>query len=663
LLARGSIIAGYRVDGVLGEGGMAVVYRATQLSLNRTVALKLLASELSEDAGFRERFRREGQLQAALDHLHIVPVYEAGETPEGLFLAMRLITGATLKELILSHQLEPRRSLRLLAQVAQALDAAHDAGLIHRDIKPQNILVGEGDHAYLADFGLIKAPDEVRLTGTGQFMGTIDYVAPEQIQGDPATGASDCYALTAVLVECLTGQVPFPTQSEAATLHAHVTAPPPKVSERNPALPPALDAVIARGMAKDPAARPGSTTELVRAAQAAIAGATRLTLDDTAPRALRDAGPAQATTAYQTAPRPGAGTAPPATPSAQAPSPPPPADPTVVAAAGTEQRPAPATPPGPASRRGGSAALVLLAVAAVAAIAIGFLVGHSGSKGSGGSASLTSSATVGQLSFHFPSNWQVGTGPAIPGLKLGEPLSLLQKRGQAGLMAGEVASFSLPSLLPHAFTSAVSGGLPTGRPVLLNGAQALRYAGLRVHGLAGTVTVYAVPNSAGVATLACWFGAKPPPGAAAQCDEIAASLQFNGATAVPLGVNSAYAKLLSSTFDALGSAVAGPDSQLRAASKPAAQATAYDGLAAAYRSAAAKLKRPPGAPLTTAPNAAVMAALSRLAGGYSALATAARSSDAAAYTKARATVTSGSSALSAALATLTAAGYRVRSAS
>ncbi|MGO9888035.1 MAG: serine/threonine-protein kinase [Solirubrobacteraceae bacterium] len=270
MLQDGTIVSGYRIDGILGEGGMGAVYEATQLSLHRVVALKLLAPNLSDDAGFRARFEREGQVQAALDHEHIVTVYEAGQSEYGLFLAMRLIAGPTLKRLILDEKLDPRRSVRLLAQVANALDAAHAAGLIHRDIKPQNILIDKGDHAYLADFGLIKAPDEARLTGTGQFIGTIDYVAPEQIQGEPATSASDCYALAGVLYECLTGEVPFPKPSEAATLHAHVMSPPPTVSALRPDLPPALDAVIAQGMAKDPWARPSRTVELIQAASRAL---------------------------------------------------------------------------------------------------------------------------------------------------------------------------------------------------------------------------------------------------------------------------------------------------------------------------------------------------------------------------------------------------------
>jgi serine/threonine protein kinase len=271
VLETGTILAGYRIDGVLGDGGMGTVYRATQLSLKRPVALKVLAFELSNDPGFCARFEREGQVQAALDHDHIVSVYEAGQTEHGMFIAMRLIQGPTLKDLIISRDLDPRRTLRLLAQVAHALDTAHDAGLIHRDVKPQNILVGPGDHAYLADFGLIKAVDDHGpLTGTGQFIGTIDYVAPEQIQGEPATATSDCYALTGVLYECLTGEVPFSRPNEAATLHAHVVQPPPKLTDVRPDMPAELDDVIAYGMAKDPTARPATAVELIMEAQRAL---------------------------------------------------------------------------------------------------------------------------------------------------------------------------------------------------------------------------------------------------------------------------------------------------------------------------------------------------------------------------------------------------------
>src|SRR3954468_12754480 len=255
---------------------MGVVYEATQLSLNRTVALKFLAAHFSQDVDFRERFRREGVIQAGIDHPHIVPVYEAGEVEDGLFLAMRLIRGSNLKELILSGDVDLGRTLRILAPVADALAVAHEAGLTHRDIKPQNVLVGARDHSYLADFGLTKGPDVVSLTRTGQFLGTLDYVAPETINGQRATDRSDTYALAAVLYECLTGQVPYKRPSEAAVLFAHVSDPPPLVSEHRADLPPALDEVIARGMAKQPDDRYASPVDLLDdAAQVIAATGTR----------------------------------------------------------------------------------------------------------------------------------------------------------------------------------------------------------------------------------------------------------------------------------------------------------------------------------------------------------------------------------------------------
>ncbi len=268
-----TVVAGYRIDGTLGEGGMGTVYRATQLSLERVVALKLLTAELSADPGFRERFRREGLLQAALDHPHIVTVYEAGQADERLFLAMRMVEGPTLKELIVRRELDDRRALRLLTQVAEALDAAHVKELIHRDVKPQNVLVGAGDHAYLADFGLTKGSDDAAMTETGQFVGTIDYISPEQARGERATAASDVYALTAVLCECLTGRVPYVKATEERVLLAHLSEPPPRISELRADLPAAMDDVIARGMAKDPAERPASAGELMLMARRALGAA------------------------------------------------------------------------------------------------------------------------------------------------------------------------------------------------------------------------------------------------------------------------------------------------------------------------------------------------------------------------------------------------------
>src|SRR4051794_22051473 len=274
-LGKGTENAGYRVEGILGQGGMGVVYEATQLSLSRTVALKLLAANLSDDPAFRERFRREGLLQAAIDHPNIVTVYEAGDTEQGLFLAMRLVRGPKLKGMIIARELDAGRTLRILTPIAEALDVAHGQGLIHRDIKPQNILVSGRDHAYLADFGLTKAPGEKSLTKTGQFVGTLDYISPEQIRGQPASASSDIYALAAVLYECLTGVVPYPKDSEAAVLYAHMSDEPPSVTEARPDLPAGLDAVIRRAMSKNPEERHATASELMRDAEEAFSRKTR----------------------------------------------------------------------------------------------------------------------------------------------------------------------------------------------------------------------------------------------------------------------------------------------------------------------------------------------------------------------------------------------------
>jgi serine/threonine protein kinase len=274
VLQEGDVVAGFRIDAPLGEGSTAVIYRATQESLGRTVALKLLARELSDDPAFSERFRREGRLQAAIDHPHIVTVYEAGEAEHGLFLAMRLISGPTLKQAILGGDVDPRRSVGICSQLADALDAAHQVGLIHRDVKPQNVLIGGRDHAYLVDFGLTKDSNGAKLTATGQFMGTIDYVSPEQARSEGATPRSDVYQLTAVLYECLTGSVPYERPTEAAVLFAHLTEPPPRLDERRPDLPAALGVVIAKGMAKDPSERHESAGELMREARRALGSET-----------------------------------------------------------------------------------------------------------------------------------------------------------------------------------------------------------------------------------------------------------------------------------------------------------------------------------------------------------------------------------------------------
>jgi YVTN family beta-propeller protein len=276
-MESGTILGGYRIDAVAGQGGMGVVYRAMQLGLDRPVALKVIASELADNLDFRNRFKSESQLAASIDHPNVVPVYEAGEAEGVLYLAMRYVEGTDLRSLVdasgggLGHE----RAVRIVWQVAAALDAAHRRGLVHRDVKPPNVLIAEEgeEHAYLTDFGLTKhAAAAGGFTRTGQFVGTPDFSAPEQIRGEAADARADVYALGCVLFHALTGRVPFPRDSELAKMYAHLSDPAPAASALNPAVPAALDAVIGTAMAKEPGERYASAGDLARAAWAALQG-------------------------------------------------------------------------------------------------------------------------------------------------------------------------------------------------------------------------------------------------------------------------------------------------------------------------------------------------------------------------------------------------------
>jgi serine/threonine protein kinase len=263
----------YRIEGTLGRGGMGVVYSARHMRLGHQVALKVLAGELSSSWEFVDRFRREGRMQALVDHPHTVTVYEAGESEHGLYLAMQLIPGPTLAQLIEERTLSAATALALLRQLADALDAVHVAGLVHRDVKPQNVLVGDDEDAYLGDFGLVRADGAATITAEGRLVGTIPYLAPELIRGEQASAASDRYAFAAMAFECLTGSVVFPRQSEAAMLAAHVGDRPPAISKRRHELPAALDRVFARALAKNPAKRFDSARSLVDAVTKVLEGA------------------------------------------------------------------------------------------------------------------------------------------------------------------------------------------------------------------------------------------------------------------------------------------------------------------------------------------------------------------------------------------------------
>ena len=301
----GTDFAGYRLRAVLGRGGMSIVYQAENPRLRNVIALKVLAPELANDQVFRTRFREESQIAASLNHPHVIPIHDFGSSEGLLYIAMRYVSGTDLRHLIAERGwLAPEAAVHLLEQAARALDAAHRRGLVHRDVKPGNLLISRGseegdpDHVYLADFGITKyAGRRSGLTVAGALLGTVHYASPEQIQDLSVLAAADQYSLGCVLYECLTGRAPFEKSSNEAIMWAHVYEFPVPVSLVRPDLPPAIDEVFARVLAKNPDDRYADCREFMAAARAALVSADTWPAYPTA----RDSGPVSA---FQPAPVP-----------------------------------------------------------------------------------------------------------------------------------------------------------------------------------------------------------------------------------------------------------------------------------------------------------------------------------------------------------------------
>ncbi len=411
LLESGAVLSGYRIDELIGRGGMGLVYRATHVTLDRIYALKVLAPALSEDSKFQERFKREMRIAASLHHPNVVGIHYAGEHDGILFFVMDLVTGTDLRHVLVKQGArEPARAVELLSQVASALDTAHSAGLVHRDVKPANILIerpdGEGQ-AYLTDFGLAKRPDTASdLTATGLVVGTVDYMAPEQITGSHVDACTDIYALGCVFFQMLTGKVPYERDNSVATLYAHVHEPPPPLDGPITDTHPAFASVIGKAMAKDPGDRYLSAGDLARDAAAVLNGErysaapTVVAIGEAKPL---DAPTEPAAAPTELAPSP---TEPAAAPTELAPSPTEPAaaptaqtpPPTAQAAAPTAQAPPPTPPtaqaPKPRWFQPGPAVAIIAAVLGVALVAVLFAT-HVISTGS----SSTSQTAVTSTSF------------------------------------------------------------------------------------------------------------------------------------------------------------------------------------------------------------------------------------------------------------------------
>ena len=272
----GEEFAGYRLEEMIGHGGMSIVYRARHLVLERSVALKLLSPDLSDDPAFQERFIRESRLAAGLDHPNVIPIYEAGEVNGVFYIAMRYVPGSNLKQLLQRDgPMDATQIISIIGQIASALTTAHETGLVHRDVKPANVLIVEGagadesNHVYLSDFGIAKQQAS-NVTRTGMFLGTAEYASPEQIEGKELDGRSDVYSLGCVLYQLLTGNPAYEKDSEVALIYAHLLEPPPSARAVRPDLPPAIDGVVAKAMAKNPDDRYATARELAAAVRQAL---------------------------------------------------------------------------------------------------------------------------------------------------------------------------------------------------------------------------------------------------------------------------------------------------------------------------------------------------------------------------------------------------------
>jgi serine/threonine-protein kinase len=653
-LRIGSELAGYRIEALIGRGGMGVVYRAEDLRLGRKVALKLLAPELVENEAFKVRFDRESRLAAAIDHPNIIPLYEAREVDGLLFITMRYVEGTDLRSVIAkSGRLDPMRAVAMVGQVAAALDAAHQRGLVHRDVKPANVLVASGagpessEHCYLTDFGLTKdTSSSEELTEAGQFVGTLEYVAPEQIESAKPDGRADEYALACVMFECLTGTPPFKADSDVGVMYAHLHGERPQITAARSDLPAGLNFVLSKALARAPEDRYATCGAFVSAVKTELEDAGFVAAAPTIAGGTAAPVPAGLTRIAEPIPtrlaqEPGATVLSPAEPKGA----------TVPAA----EIPATVAPSAPA--RGVPPPVVAAATATV--IAAGVLGAVLGSSGDSAEKVAGNVAAAGGLRLHFPGTWQTGSDPKIPGLKLSDPLALVPKAGGAGsgLVAGGISNHDA-RLLPTSLVAVLPAKSPARDVVKIGQAEAFRYRGLTPQGFSGTLTLYVVPTDSRIQGIAC-FAPRASSSTLRDCETIAASLTVSGAKPLAVQTDATYAKGLSSALKALASARDAGRKTLKAAGSAKAQAGPAQSLATSYRAAvkAVRALKPP--PLAAALNRVIATDLDNAADGYAKMASAARDGDSSGFAAGRGVVQGAEKALRRALDGLAGLGYEV----
>lgn len=647
ILQSGEVVAGYRIADVIGVGGMAVVYRARQISLERPVALKVLNVALSSDETFRARFRREGTLAASLEHPNIVPVYDSGEDAGRLYIAMRLIDGGTLADSMHRDALTPAAALKLLAPIAGALDVAHEAGLVHRDVKPANILVGKDGHPYLADFGVARGGQSDGLTSTGSFIGSINYASPEQIRGEPLTAASDIYSFTAVVYQCLTGQVPYPRETDAGVMHAHLSEPPPAVPEERLPAAEAVQEIIARGMAKQATERFVSAGTLVEdlrhalealpddghAAPAAFGGIVRVP-PSTSGR--RDAGTVKGPVPEPTPAGAGDGGR------------------TVI-----EQRPEPAKPaPAPKPRHAprppvrSGRALIWTAVALAVALPILALV-----LSGGGADTASATAQAGDLGITYDKPWvkQPDDPARSPGLVLADAMTLSTAGSSSNavvLRAGRLTSAApVAGALPPSLASQLAGK-PVSTPVQAGKVPMVQHDATTKDGR--RLRVYTFVTERGQYAIAC----SAPAGSttmAGACRDAVATATVAGAQVREPGPDAALAKEVAASLRTLAASRSGASLSGRLSRR----ADAATKVAKADRRAAAELSGIGAREPERSQIADLRQGLTAEAAALTSLAAAANKRERGEYQKAREQLARAETRIRRALGRLTAMGYDI----
>ncbi len=625
-LPAGTTIGGYEIVGTLGQGGMGVVYEATQRSVGRAVALKLLSIEFSSDPEFQERFRREGQMQALLEHPNIVPLHETGESSHGLFISMRLVRGTTLNEIIVAGDLDARRALRLLRPIASALSAAHEIGLVHRDLKPANILVDLRDHSYLADFGLSKPIAQRGLTASGMFAGTAHYASAEQARGEEATAASDVYALGAVIFAALAGRAPFGDRSDQAALVANATEDRPAITSLRPDLPPTIDGVLRRAMAIDPEQRQASAEQVIDDLDRVLRRASATVMS--APvRTVASVGVADVR-------RDSLGSA------------------SDHGFAG-KSAPGQATPSGDAGARPGFKTIVGT-VAVTAGLGFGVSVGPFGGKHSS-SPVLSGTASGPQVQFAFPAEMaRVDPGDVRPRVSLKQPVAVSGSLdGQSvSFISGETAAVG-PSLLPQPLRTDASVRSSDRRMTTIGSNQGAVYSDAQFD--RRPARVYAIPTRDGVSTSVCLMTAIASAVADA-CDAMATSVEPS-AEPVGLGVDPVYADDLKEAIVPLIQKRRRLRQRLAQSPLAEDQALLASRLADAYAATAATLSKAEPVPQVGDVHHELISGVTDAAAQYRRLGAAAREASAATFDRAAADAIGAEKALDKTLWTLSARGY------